>query len=49
MSNCKDCTFYLQARPRLSIDSADDVKKLVECGVFSAKDNIKIRDLFFQK
>ena len=46
---CKDCTFYLQARPRLSIDSADDVKKLVECGVFSVKDNVKIRDLFFQK
>ena len=49
MYGCTDSDFFLQARPRLSIDSADDVKKLVECQVFSAKDHVKIKSLFFQQ
>ena len=37
----------LKARPRLAIHSSDDVKKLFECGVFTSRDTVRLRQLFF--
>ena len=43
-----NCVVQLRAKPRLSLKSADDVKKLVECGVFTQVDLMKLRQMFLQ-
>lgn len=39
----------LRARPRLTMNSADDVKKLFECGVFTQRDVFQLRTMFLQQ
>ena len=39
----------LRARPRLAMNSADDVKKLFECGVFTQRDVFQLRTMFLQQ
>lgn len=44
----ENCVVQLRAKPRLSLKCADDVKKLVECGVFTQRDLMKLRQMFLQ-
>ena len=44
-----DVSVAIRARPRLSFNSPDDVKTLIECGALTARDLAQIRQQFMQQ